>query len=257
MMNTEQEVLIMKKIKNRRRKNVRRMCMGILLTGCVALGGNAVLSNKEEIFSALRPMLSQASAGKYEEKDDKRDEKEAWNLILVNPWNEMPEGFEVELTQLKDGQAVDSRIYPELQQMLDDARKEGLIPYVNSSYRTNEKQIQLLKDEIKMYQEQGYSKREAEKIAKQWVAVPGTSEHQLGLAVDITSADRNVQSPYEIWEWLAKHSWKYGFILRYTEEKQEITGIMPEEWHYRYVGKEAAREIYEQGICLEEYLEKR
>ena len=81
MMNTEQEVLIMKKIKNRRRKNVRRMCMGILLTGCVALGGNAVLSNKEEIFSALRPMLSQASAGTYEEKDDKRDEKEAWNLI--------------------------------------------------------------------------------------------------------------------------------------------------------------------------------
>ena len=211
----------MKKIKNRRRKNVRRMCMGILLTGCVALGGNAVLSNKEEIFSALRPMLSQASAGKYEEKDDKRDEKEAWNLILVNPWNEMPEGFEVELTQLKDGQAVDSRIYPELQQMLDDARKEGLIPYVNSSYRTNEKQTQLLKDEIKMYQEQGYSKREAEKIAKQWVAVPGTSEHQLGLAVDITSADKNVQSPYEIWEWLAQHSWKYGFILRYTEEKQE------------------------------------
>lgn len=239
----------MKKIKNRRRKNIRRMCAGIFLTGCVALGGNAVLSNKEVIFSALGPVLSQASTGEYEDEE--------WNLVLVNPWNEMPKGFEVELTQLKDGQAVDSRIYPELQQMLDDARKEGLIPYVNSSYRTNEKQTRLLKDEIKMYQEQGYSKREAEKIAKQWVAVPGTSEHQLGLAVDITSADKNVQSPEEIWNWLAQHSWEYGFILRYTEEKREITGIMPEEWHYRYVGKEAAREIYEQGICLEEYLKKR
>ncbi len=86
----------MKKIKNRRRKNVRRMCMGILLIGCVALGGNAVLSNKEEIFSALRPLLSQASAGEFQEKNEKKHEKEEWNLVLVNPWNEMPEGFEVE-----------------------------------------------------------------------------------------------------------------------------------------------------------------
>ena len=99
--------------------------------------------------------------------------------------------------------------------------------------------------------------KEAENIAKTWVAYPGTSEHQIGLAVDITSEDKIKQSPEVVWEWLKENSYKYGFILRYTEEKMELTGISPEPWHYRYVGKKAAKEIYEQGVCLEEYLENK
>ncbi len=180
-----------------------------------------------------------------------------WSLLLVNPWNPVPEDFEVELIKLKDGQSVDSRIYPYLQEMFDDARKDGITPVVYSSYRTYEKQQLLYDNEIAEYMAQGYDRQEAENIAKTWVAYPGTSEHQIGLAVDITSENKNRQDPDIVWDWLAKNSYKYGFILRYEEEKTELTGISPEPWHYRYVGKKAAKEIYDQGLCLEEYLENK
>ena len=99
-----------------------------------------------------------------------------------------------------------------------------------------------------------YSRSRAERTAKEWVALPGTSEHQLGIAVDI-NADKSMCSNEEVYAWLAENAYKYGFILRYPPEKQEITGTSYEPWHYRYVGVEVAREIYEQGICLEEYFE--
>ena len=103
---------------------------------------------------------------------------------------------------------------------------------------------------------QGYSEAEARRLAEQWVAVPGTSEHQLGLAVDISMEDTATQTTSDMWQWLMKNSYKYGFILRYPEDKTNITGISYEPWHYRYVGREAAEEIYRSGLCLEEYLSK-
>ena len=96
----------------------------------------------------------------------------------------------------------------------------------------------------------GYTE-EARELAQQWVAVPGTSEHQLGLAVDLGGAT------YDVFFWLQEHSWEYGFIWRYPGDKTDLTGTAEEVWHYRYVGKEAAKEIYEQGVCLEEYLEQK
>ena len=86
------------------------------------------------------------------------------------------------------------------------------------------------------------------------MAVPGTSEHQIGMAVDI-NPDYD-KSGREVYEWLANNAHEYGFIRRYPEDKVKITGIMNEPWHYRYVGETAAKEIYEQGICLEEYLKE-
>lgn len=91
-------------------------------------------------------------------------------------------------------------------------------------------------------------------MAEQWVAIPGTSEHQIGLAVDISVEDGSGQAASDVWQWLRENSYKYGFILRYPEDKTDITGISYEPWHYRYVGKETAEEIYRQGVCLEEYL---
>ncbi|HCT90091.1 MAG TPA: D-Ala-D-Ala carboxypeptidase VanY [Lachnospiraceae bacterium] len=166
----------------------------------------------------------------------------------------MPEDYEVELTQLANGHAVDSRIYPDLQQMFDDARAEGLMPTISSSYRTADKQQQILDDKLAAYENEGNSYEDAKELAEAWVAIPGTSEHQLGIAVDITSADREAQSPDVIWEWLEKHCCEYGFIVRYPEEKSDITGVINEPWHFRYVGREAAEEITKQGVCLEEYL---
>lgn len=90
------------------------------------------------------------------------------------------------------------------------------------------------------------------------VAVPGTSEHQLGLAVDIVDTNYQIldeaQENTAVQKWLMEHSWEYGFILRYPSDKGHITGIIYEPWHYRYVGREAAREMYEQGLCMEEYV---
>ena len=98
---------------------------------------------------------------------------------------------------------------------------------------------------------------EAEEKVAYWVARPGTSEHQAGLAVDIV--DTNYQSLDEQQEetpvqlWLMEHCAEYGFILRYPSGKSDLTGVGYEPWHYRYVGEEAAREIMDQGVCLEEY----
>ena len=179
---------------------------------------------------------------------------EEWNLIVVNAWNELPEDYSVELTELSNGQKVDSRIYPYLQEMFDAARAEGVYPVVREGYRTEEEQQEILDDKIQTYINQGYSQSRAERTAKEWVALPGTSEHQLGIAVDI-NADKSKCSNEEVYAWLAENAYKYGFILRYPMGKQEITGTSYEPWHYRYVGVEAAKEIYERQICLEEYFE--
>lgn len=177
---------------------------------------------------------------------------EEWNLIVVNRWNELPEDYEVELTELSNGQMVDSRIYPYLQEMFDAARTEDVYPVVREGYRTAEEQQEILDDKIQSYINQGYSQAKAERTAKEWVALPGTSEHQLGIAVDI-NADKSKCSNEDVYEWLAENAYKYGFVLRYPPGKQKITGTSYEPWHYRYVGEEAAKEIYERGICLEEY----
>ena len=105
------------------------------------------------------------------------------------------------------------------------------------------------------YKNDGYSRTEAKKKAEAWVAVPGTSEHQLGLAVDI-NADTSVCSKDAVYDWLDQNSYKYGFIHRYPSDKTDITGVINEPWHYRYVGVEAATEIHEKGITLEEYLDE-
>lgn len=221
--------------------------LGFQLLGTLPDSGQSDLGNVFSQTSQAKNSQPEASASISPETD--------WELILVNRSNPIPKGYDVKLTQLRNNQSVDSRIYPSLQKMFDDMRAAGLTPVISSSYRTAEKQQSLLDEKIADYQKEGHSDKEAEKLAKAWVAVPGTSEHQLGMAVDITSTDRNSQNPSIIWEWLMKNSYKYGFILRYPENKEEITNTIYEPWHYRYVGKTAAKEIYERQICLEEYLQ--
>jgi len=181
-------------------------------------------------------------------------EDNGWNLILVNRNSYIPDDYKVELTELSNGEKVDSRIYPELQEMFNDARAQGYGLFVREGYRTQEEQQQLLDEKIEAYENEGKSKSEAKKLAEQWVAIPGTSEHQLGIAVDI-NADTTKSSSDDVYSWLAENDHKYGFIKRYPSDKTDITGVINEPWHYRYVGKEAALEIYSQGMCLEEYID--
>ncbi len=180
------------------------------------------------------------------------DTENPWYFTLVNKWNPIPENYELNLVELAGGERIDQRIYEPLSQMLEAAMESNWnqLPIVVSGYRTKERQQELYDEKVAQYRRQGYSENRAKTMAEQWVAVPGYSEHQLGFAVDINGAT------YDLYLWLQENSYKYGFIFRYPGNKTEITGTAEEVWHYRYVGVEAASEIYERGICLEEYLEE-
>lgn len=186
---------------------------------------------------------------------EEADTSLGWNLILVNKDYKIPSGYDPELTELSNGQKVDSRIYPQLQKMFDDARVAGLELFVREGYRTTQEQQKIMDEKIEEYRAEGYSHSEAKELAEKYVAIPGTSEHQLGLSVDI-NADTSKCSSDAVYAWLAENAYKYGFIKRYPSEKVEITGINNEPWHYRYVGTEAAAQMQESGLCLEEYIEQ-
>lgn len=181
-----------------------------------------------------------------------------WMLTLVNPWNPLPEDYTFTVKALSNGHSVDERCYPDLQDMMDACRGEGLSPVICSSYRSMEKQTELFQNKVARLMARGLSRENGETEAAKSVARPGTSEHQLGLAVDIVDVgNQNLdssQADTAVQKWLMEHCWEYGFILRYPEDKSGITGIIYEPWHYRYVGKDAAAAIYESGMCLEEYL---
>ena len=182
----------------------------------------------------------------------------AWNLLLVNRWHTIPQDFQVELTRLRNGHAIDSRVYPDLQAMMDAMRGIGLSPLICSSYRTQEDQEKLYTDQTAKILSQGSSQVGAEDEAAKLVALPGTSEHQIGLAVDIVDTSYQLletnQENTQVQVWLHKNAWQYGFILRYPRGKTELTGKSYEPWHYRYVGRDIAWDIYQKGLCLEEYL---
>lgn len=177
-----------------------------------------------------------------------------WNLILVNRDYYIPENYEIELVKLDNGKQVDKRIYLPLQEMFTAAEKENVYMVVVEAYREGEEQQILLDEKTEEYVQKGFPRFLAKKSAEKWVAKPGTSEHQLGLAVDInpdySRSDRNI-----VYTWLKENGYQYGFINRYPEDKSHITGIENEPWHYRYVGVDAATEMYEKDLCLEEYLE--
>lgn len=176
-----------------------------------------------------------------------------WQLALVNKWNPLAPDADPAITTLSNGERVDTRIYAPLQAMFDAARDNGVYPVVASGYRTAQEQQQIYDDKLNAYKAEGLSDAEARAETDCWVAAPGTSEHQLGLAVDI-NADGVHSAGEEVYAWLKDNAHLYGFINRYPADKTELTGVSNEPWHYRYVGVDAATAIYGQGVCLEEYL---
>ncbi len=185
------------------------------------------------------------------------------HFLLVNPWNFLPSNYETELVQLSAAVGsstcyVDVSCHDALSQMVRDCnRNTDAIVFVVSAYRSIERQEDLFQQRVDKYLAQGYDEETAYTKAATVVAVPGTSEHHTGLAVDIIDTEIwslvRGQENLEGQKWLMENCWKYGFILRYPADKEEITGIIYEPWHYRYVGLEMASELHELGITLEEY----
>ena len=188
---------------------------------------------------------------------------DSYELRLVNPWNSIPEGFNPELENIDkayagfDGAQFDARAIDRLHALCDAAKKDGIKLTVISAYRTNSFQTFNFNRKVDrvMAANPNLTRGEAEKQAEKVVARPGTSEHQVGLAVDFNSVEDSFKNT-KAYSWLVAHCSDYGFILRYTEEKQEKTGIIPEPWHYRYVGVEAAKTMEKENLCLEEFIEK-
>lgn len=206
---------------------------------------------KRKILLIIVLLIAGMSAMKFFRTEKIPDD---WRLILVNSENSIPYGYSPQLMELSNGIRIDERIYPDLQRMFDDARNDGVYPVVVEGYRTYEEQQKMMSDKIESFIAEGCSGSEAKKLARQWVAEAGKSEHQTGLALDINS-DQSQSSDEDVYDWLNENAYKYGFILRYPPDSADVTGIAYEPWHYRYVGTETAFEIHERNITLEEYLD--
>lgn len=171
-------------------------------------------------------------------------QESGWYTPVVNRENEVPADYTPNLVEV-EGFLVDESCRNALVAMIQAARDEGYEVVINSAYRDEEKQKQVWEDYMIAYQEEGLSFEEAEKLTAAYVAVPGTSEHHLGLAIDFGNRGT-------IYDWLAENSWRYGFILRYIKDGGEVAY---EPWHFRYVGIYMAKEVYESKVILEKYLD--
>ena len=179
-----------------------------------------------------------------------------WNLIVVNAGRELPEGYVPELKEILGcGKYLDYRVAPHYEEMYYAAKQDGITLTPYSAYRSYERQKNNYNHLTETYMhDYNLSEAEARKKAATVILPPGTSEHNLGYAMDICGTESSFKDTKE-YAWLQQHAHEYGFILRYTAEKQPITGIIPEPWHWRYVGVEYAEKIKNSGLCLEEYLD--
>ncbi len=182
-----------------------------------------------------------------------------WRLVLVNDANPLPDDFEIRLVTYRNLLQIDERVRDPLNRLLDASRAEGLSVVVASAYRSVERQRELYDDKVGRLISGGMKEEKALIEAAKEVARPGSSEHHLGLALDLVanSNQRLDKSQSETAEniWLRENCYDYGFILRYPPDKSFITGVVFEPWHFRYVGIEAAKAIKERDLCLEEYLD--
>lgn len=185
-------------------------------------------------------------------------ELDQWYLKMASPAYPVDQNFmpETALIQSANGTnyRVDKRILEPLQEMIAAAKEDGVTLTIISAYRSYDYQTGLFDKKVKEQEANGYEGEEAKSVAATIVARPGTSEHQLGLALDFNYLDEEYADSKEL-TWLREHGPDYGFILRYEKGKEEITGVIYEPWHFRYVTPKHAKEITRRGITMDEYVQ--
>ena len=226
---------------------------GAMHTGWLEFGGNRYFFHEDGRIAVGKVEVSEGEYHYFL--------KNGQEILIVNPWNYLPESYTVDTVKYTTNRYVAEICYEPLSRMIADCKKAtggGVV--VRSAYRSNSDQVYLYENKVKYFMNKGLSRTEAELEAGKVVAIPGTSEHQLGFAVDLTDASydklNEKQEQMPVQKWFMEHCWEYGFILRYPNGKTEKTGIVYEPWHYRYVGVELAMEMKDSGLCLEEYLEQ-
>lgn len=182
-------------------------------------------------------------------------EADQWYLQIASVAHPLPEGFVQPSTTVIDdiGREIDSRIVGAYRDLVNAAKADGLNIYPISGFRPHSTQVSLFNARVEQARNDGYADPEAE--AARHVAKPGTSEHELGLAVDFNSVDESYFRNTAEAKWLAAHCAEYGFVIRYPEDKESVTGIIYEPWHLRFVGVKHAKRMNELNMCLEEYCE--
>lgn len=248
-----------KRRKKQKRPKYRMIVIPLLITfGLGFFLGLLVGSQKADTVQFVMPATAAESQNSKTPQPITADLP--WYLTLVNFEHPLEEDFvPTELSEIDNGYEADSRIADAAKQMLADAYEENVRIIALSAYRDYEYQMDLFENKVQRLQkENGYSVSKAREEAATVVAYPGTSEHQLGLALDLVDARHTAldesQENTAAYQWLCEHCDEYGFIVRYPNGKTDITGIIYEPWHFRYVGKEAAKVIMENDLTLEEYL---
>lgn len=197
---------------------------------------------------------------------DKKEVRTIYNknkktLVLVNGKKKIKKRYDPSLISISHGRLqASTHLYDSLVRMLADARKEGYQYFIASAYRSSEKQQKLIDGGIRKRMKMGLSYDEALTDTQREIMPAGHSEHETGLALDILCKGNmkmdNTQKSEPGNAWLQTNCYKYGFILRYPEKKENITGITYEPWHFRYVGERAATYMREENITLEEFWQR-
>lgn len=180
-----------------------------------------------------------------------RIDKDGWQYVLASADSPIGDYAPPQLVTVENGQQFDSRAAVSLQNFIAAARAQGLSVCLSSAYRDYYSQQYLYNRKVEQL---GGDKAAAARI----VLPAGTSEHQLGLCADITDQYYDVKTEAledtALFQWMQAHCAEYGFVVRYPKDKQDITGVMYEPWHFRYVGEEAAQYMVDHNLCLEEFL---
>lgn len=176
-----------------------------------------------------------------------------WAFFLINVNNPLPSGYVPELGDIGGGFKVDKRCAEYALSMFKAAAGDGLTLNIASAYRSVDRQKSNFRNSYDDLLSKGYSREDAYAVTASNIAPPYASEHNAGLAIDLGFVDESFENTAE-YRWLIDNSYKFGFIMRYPKEKSDITGIIYEPWHFRFVGLYHAKEIYGSGLCLEEYM---
>ena len=178
-----------------------------------------------------------------------------WRLTLANYETLLPENFTVKVENIDKTRQFDARAIGELNDMMNQMKKDGITNiWIQSAYRSVARQKELYDASVKKYLQEGKTQEEAEKLTNEYINKPGSSDHNLGLAVDFNKVDNGFEK-LDGFKWLQKNAENYGFVLRYPKDKEDITKIAYESWHWRYVGVEHAKKMNELNMCLEEYIQ--
>lgn len=178
---------------------------------------------------------------------------ENWERTLINSNYRISENYTPDLVYVcGSGERLDKKVAPHYEKMYEAAKADGVTLTPCSGYRSYETQERNYNNKVSFYESQGYSNKDAQVKAATIIMPPGSSEHNLGYAMDIVCVDEWFEDTEEF-KWLTEHAAEYGFIMRYPKDKQDITKVIYEPWHWRYVGVELAQELKSSGLVMEEY----